>query len=148
MSVVVDRPPADDAVGTPPGTQPRRRRAWWRYLFPWTRTAVSAPLADDDLLIVNTTDEAWALSLGYRDLGTMPPRDRQVVNVVRQGLLHARRVGAPADTAPLTLALTPSVRAVEINCVVLQGMTLYHLAAIERPRAPRRVARRASGSSQ
>jgi len=144
MSVVVDRPPPDDAVGTPPGTEPRRRRAWWRYILPWTRTAVSAPVADDDLLIVNATDEAWALSLGYRDLGTMPPRDRQVVNVVRQGLLRARQVGAPVDTVPLTLALTPSVRAVEISGVVLQGVTLYHLAAIERPRARRRATRPAS----
>lgn len=129
MSVVVDRPPTGDAAKVPPRTAPRYRRAWWR--FPWTRTAVSGPVADDDLLIVNMTDELWALSLGYRDLGTMPPYERQEVNVVRKGLLSTRRVDPLADTEPLTLALTPAVRAVEIGAAVRHGVTVYHLRAIE-----------------
>lgn len=138
MSIVVERPPTDDAVESP-RTAPRRRRAWWRLRFPWTKTAVSAPVADDDLIIVNNTDEAWTLSLGYRELGTMPPHDRQEVNVVRQGLLRACQAGAAVAAGPLTLALTPAVRAVEINCVVLQGVPLYHLRAIKRPDVRRRT---------
>jgi len=106
---------------------------------------VSGPVADDDLLIVNMTDETWALSLGYRDLGSMPPYERQEVNVVRTGLLCARRVDTPADTDPLTLALTPTVRAVELGGAVRHGVTVYYLRAIERPKASRRIARPTGG---
>ena len=102
-------------------------------------------MADDDLLIVNMTDETWALSLGYRDLGTMPPYERQEVNVTRKGRLCARRVDAPADTDPLTVALTPAVRAVEIGGAVRHGVTVYHLSAIERSKARRRIARPGGG---
>ena len=144
MSIVVDYPPTKE-TGDPPQTAPRRRRAWWRFRFPWTRTAVSGPVADDDLLIVNMTDEAWALSLGYRDLGSLPPYERQEVNVARKGRLCARRVDPPADRDPLTLALTPTVRAVEIGGAVRHGVTVYHLRAIERSEASRRIARPAGG---
>lgn len=144
MSIVVDYPPTEE-TRDPPQTAPQRRRAWWRFRFPWTRTAVSGPVADDDLLIVNMTEETWALTLGYRDLGTMPPYDRQEVNVVRKGRLCAHRVDAPADTDPLTLALTPAVRAVEIGGAVRHGVTVYHLRAIERPKARRRASRPAGG---
>jgi len=65
--------------------------------------------------------------------------------MVRKGLLCAHRVDAPADTNPLTLALTPSARAVEIGGAVQHGVTVYHLRAIERPKASRRIARPAGG---
>ena len=137
MSVVLDRPPTDDAVDTPPETAPRLQRQWWRFRFPWVKTAVGAPTEDDDLLIVNATDEAWMLSLGYRTLGMVPPRVEWVVAIVRTGLLSARRVGAPVGTEYLTLSLTPAVRAVQIASTVLPGETSYILRVIERPRARR-----------
>lgn len=140
MSVVMDRPPVIEAepMEDPPETAPRRKRVWGRLLFPWLKTAIASPIEDDDLLIVNSTDDTWALSLGYHDLGSMPPRDRQVVSVVRKGRLQARQVGAARDAPALTLALTPSVRAVEISVTVLQGVALYHLGATERPPVSRR----------
>ncbi len=144
MSIIVDYPPSEE-THDPPQTAPRCRRACWRFRFPWTRTAVSGPVADDDLLIVNMTDEIWALSLGYRDLGSLPPYERQEVNVVRKGWLSARRVDQPAATDPLTLALTPTVRAVEIGAAVRHGVTVYHLRVIERSEASRRVSRPAGG---
>lgn len=66
MSVVMDWPPVVEAepVEDPLETAPRRKRAWGRLLFPWLKTAIE----DDDLLIVNSTDDTWALSLGYHDL--------------------------------------------------------------------------------
>lgn len=141
MPLVVDRPHTDDLVDMPPAppeTAPARRRVWGRLLFPWLRTAVGAPMADDDLLIVNATSLAWVLSVGYHTVGTMPPGDEQIVNVVRRGHLSAREAGSPADSA-LTLGLTPKVRAVEIGETVLGGTTLYDLKAIERRDArPRR----------
>lgn len=138
--------PVGLSIATPPAAirnVDRELRLLWlvarRFRFPWTRTAVSSPVADDDLLIVNMTEETWALSLGYHDLGTMPPYERQEVNVARKGRLYARRVAA--DTDPLTLALTPAVRAVEIGGAVRHGVTVYHLRAIERSKARRRIAR-------
>lgn len=141
MPIVVERPSTDDATEAPPATEPKLQRAWGRFLFPWLKTAVSGPMADDDLLIVNATDLAWALSIGYHELGTMPPHDEQVVNVVRRGQLCAREGGAPADSGTLMLALTPQVRAVEISGVVLQETTLYELKAIERREARPRQGR-------
>jgi len=65
--------------------------------------------------------------------------------MVRKGRLCAHRLDAPADTDPLTLALTPAVRAVEIGAAVWHGVTVYHLRAIERSEASRRNARPAGG---
>ena len=142
MPIVLDRPLTDDAVDMPPETAPRLQRQWWRYMFPWVKTAVGAPTEDDDLLIVNATDEAWMLSLGYRALGMVPPRVEWAITVARIGLLSARRVGAPVGTEYLTLSLTPTVRAVQIANTALPGETPYILRAIERPRTLR--ARRAA----
>jgi hypothetical protein len=111
-------------------------------MFPWVKTAVGAPTEDDDLLIVNATDEAWMLWLGYRSLGIVPPRVEWAITIARPGLLSARRVGAPVGTEYLTLPLTPAVRAVQIAGTLVAGETPYILRAIERPRALR--ARRAA----
>ena len=137
MPVVLDRPPTDDAVDMPPETAPQLRRQWWRYMFPWVKTAVGAPTEDDDLLIVNATDEAWILWLGYRSLGMVPPRLEWTITVARPGLLSARRVGAPVGTEYLTLSLTRAVHAVQIAPTVLPDETPYILRVIERPRARR-----------
>ena len=135
MPVVLDRPSTDDAVDMPPETAPQLRRQWWRYMFPWVKTAVGAPTEDDDLLIVNATDEAWILWLGYRSLGMVPPRLEWTMTVARPGLLSARRVGAPVGTEYLTLSLTRAVHAVQIAPTVLPDETPYILRVIERPRA-------------
>lgn len=132
MSIVLDRPPAEEAVpiDEPPPTQPRRRRQWWKWRFPWVKTAVGAPADDEPLLIVNATNEAWALSLGYRDLGVLPPHDEYSFEVVKVGLLSARQPNAAPGTPYLTLALTPRVSVVEIGARVVQGETLYGLSTV------------------
>ena len=137
MPVVLDRPPTDDAVDMPPETAPQLRRQWWRYMFPWVKTAVGAPTEDDDLLIVNATDEAWILWLGYRSLGMVPPRVEWAITVAKTGLLSARRLVAPVGTEYLTLSLTRAVRAVQIAGTVLPDETSYILRMIERPRTLR-----------
>lgn len=133
MSIVVDRPATEPAIDDPPPpTAPRRRRHWWRWRFPWVKTAVSAPLDDQPLLIRNRTDEAWALSLNYHDLGVLPPHDQYSFSVVKRGLLCARQPQAPIGTAYLTLALKSSISTVEIDCDLLQGQMLYDLRPLTR----------------
>lgn len=106
-------PPLADP-NAPPATDTRTRRRWWRFRFPWRRTAVSAPTNDDELLIDNTTDVPWALHLGYRNLGIIDPDSRALYRVVKSGLLSARRVDAPVGDGYLTLALPPGARIVQI----------------------------------
>lgn len=132
MSIVLDRPPAEEAerIEEPPPTEPRRRRQWWKWRFPWVKTAVGAPADDEPLLIVNATDVAWALSLGYHDLGVLPPRDEYSFEVVKAGLLSARQPNAAPGTPYLTLPLAPRVSVVEIGARVLQGETLYGLSVM------------------
>ena len=119
--------PEESPPETAPG--PRRGRPWWRFLFPWPRgrTRNAAPADDDALLVDNRTAEVWALHLGYRDLGTVPPHQRRRERVVKTGMLTARVVDAPVGTGYLTAWLTPSVRAVEIRGEPMRGQPLYEL---------------------
>ena len=143
MSIVLDRPPTYDEavpVDDPPPTQPQRRRQWWRWRFPWVKTAVGAPLGDEPLLVVNSTGESWALALGYHDLGVLPPHDQYAFEVSKAGLLSARQPNAPSGTPYLTLTLAPRISAVEIYGDTLAEATLYGLRIFTGRRArPRSV---------
>lgn len=105
-------PPVADPEA--PATRTRTRRRWWRFRFPWVKTAVSAPTDDDQLLIDNTTDREWAIHLGYRELGIVAPETRRLYRVVKQGTLSARRVDAPPGDSYLILHIRPNVHAVQI----------------------------------
>lgn len=138
MAIVVEPPPIKQDDDAPPRTKTRRRRHWWRWRFPWIKTAVSAPVDDEPLLIVNATDEAWALSLSYRDLGIVRSHEHRAVYVVRTGILQARRADAPGDEGYLTLPITHRTQAVQIACRVLDGEALYSLWPVERVQPPPR----------
>jgi hypothetical protein len=109
MSLAVESPPQ-----RPPQTGTRRRRRWFRFRFPWIKTAVSAPSDDDELLVLNQTDLGWLLHLGYRDLGAISPHDARLYRVVKAGLLTARQVDAPVGTEYLTMSLGPAIQVVAI----------------------------------
>jgi hypothetical protein len=139
MPAVLERPPAADRTipagspDKPPDTAPRRRRHWWRYLFPWIKTAVGAPIGDDALIIMNETDHAWACTIGFRSLGLVAPHADKAISVVRKGQLSARRADASADTSPLVVPMTPSVRVVQITCDVVGGIERYDIWALSGP---------------
>ena len=132
MPVVLDRPPVivDPPTDAAPPTAPRLRRQWWRFRFPWVKTAIGAPTSDDELLIDNATDDAWSLYLGYRDLGTVEPRDQRLVQVVKTGLFSARQSVAPAGTAYITIPIRPAVHTVRIRQERVDNNTLYDLQLI------------------
>lgn len=135
MSIVLDRPPTEYTVDEPPPTEPQRRRQWLKWRFPWVKTAVGAPAGEEPLLIVNSTAEAWALSLGYHDLGVLPPHEEYSFEVVKVGQFRARQPNAPSGTPYLTLSLRPAISAVEISGDTVQGETLYGLRVFTRPNA-------------
>lgn len=137
MAIIVEPPPGEEAMAAPPTTAPRRRRQWWRWRFPWVKTAVAAPFDDEVLLIVNTTDRPWIVSLGYRNLGLYQPYERHYAHVVRSGLLTARQPDASAGDGYLTLSISPAVYAVEIRCDVVAGERSYGLWVREEPRPGR-----------
>src|SRR5579883_1150491 len=139
MPAVLERPPELDRAipaglpDDPPETAPQRRRQWWRYLFPWLKTAVGAPIEDDALIIMNETDHPWACAAGFRSLVLVAPHADKATSVVRKGQLSARRADAPADTSPLVVAMTPSVRVVQITCDVVGGIERYNIWALSGP---------------
>jgi hypothetical protein len=139
MPAVLERPPAPERVipisspDEPPETGLRRRRHWWRYLFPWIKTAVGAPIGDDALIIMNETDHSWTCAVGFRSLGQVMPHADKATSVVRKGQLSARRADAPADANPLSVPMTPSVRVVQITCDVVGGIERYDIWALSGP---------------
>jgi hypothetical protein len=115
MPIVVDHPAsADRPPELSPQPSPRPRRSWWRFLFPWVRTAVGAPTDDDRLVVDNRTDFPWMIHLGYRRLGTVAPHTTLVEQVVKVGVLSARQADAPVGTEYLTIWLTPTAHVVQI----------------------------------
>ncbi len=82
------------------------------------------------MLIDNRTADAWALHLGYRDLGTILPHRKRHERVVKSGMLTARIAGAPTGTEYLTAYLTGGVRAVEIRSQMVRGERLYDLRLV------------------
>ncbi|MBV9281291.1 MAG: hypothetical protein JOZ41_14520 [Chloroflexi bacterium] len=115
MPIAVDHPAgADRSPELSPQPSPRARRSWWRFLFPWIRTAVGAPADDDRLIVDNRTDLAWMIHLGYRRLGRVAPHTTLAERVVKAGMLSARQADAPVGTEYLTIWLTPTTQVVQI----------------------------------
>lgn len=139
MPAILERPPildppnpAGEALEQPPRTATRRRRHWLRYLFPWVKTAIGAPIEDDALIIMNATGHTWSCAVGFRSLGLVAPHDDTAISVVRRGLLTARRLDVPDDD-PLALAMTPSVRVVQITSTVIGGAEVFTMWAVSSP---------------
>jgi hypothetical protein len=137
MPTLLERPPApqldEAAPSLIPEPAPQLQRHWWRFRFPWTKTAVGAPLGDEQLLIDNQTPEVWTLHLGYHALGPLAPHRQRYVTVATGGLLTARPLHAPVGTAYLTLYVVPAVRVVEIRAVGAKGAAQYELHAVRPP---------------
>ncbi len=133
----LERPPISEAEAVPPQSEPERRRAWWRFRFPWTKTAVGAPMADDELIIANATTDDWVLSLGLRQMGLIYGGELRHVTAARGSQLTARLATPRAGERPLTLALAPEVRAVLLSRIELPFISFYTMKAVSAEEALR-----------
>lgn len=136
MSTILERPPVLDQPPAgerddPPPTVSKPRRSWGRFLFPWLKTAVGAPMSGEELCIDNRTASAWSLHLKYHSLGIVEPFSQRVVQVVKAGQLSARPVDAPTGAGYLTAPIGPFVRAVEIHGALVLGEIMYDLRLVE-----------------
>lgn len=145
MPATLERPPTlappdpyGEALDDPPETATHRQRHWLRYLFPWVKTAVGAPIADDALIIMNETNYTWLCTAGFHTLGPVPPHEDKATSVVRKGTLTARRLDVP-DADPLTVAMTPSVRVVQIASDTIDGAEVFTMWAVSSPTHPTRI---------
>ena len=129
MPTLLDAPP--EGI---PQTKTDRRRL--RFRLPWTRTAVSAPTDDEDLLVVNETEVSWTLALGYRQLGVLGPKEHRRYHVLKLGMLTARRNGAPTGEEYLMLHISPAVEAVRI-VQLAKDLALFELQEVQRHQAAR-----------
>jgi hypothetical protein len=123
----------DDESTPETRTSPQSQRNWWRFRFPWVKTAVGTPTADDEtVLIDNLTDEEWVLHLSFHALGTVAPHRQQTIKIVKWQMLTARQFHAPLGTEYLTADLTPRVKAVEIRHDARHGQLAYYLHPVPR----------------
>lgn len=114
-TIYVD-PPIDEGPPTKavPGPEPHLQPNRWRFYFPWTKTAVSAPTYNGELLIANRTDQTWLVWHNYHSLGLLDAGKERRVRLVRAGTLSARQLVAAADSEYLLLSLGPNLLGVEI----------------------------------
>lgn len=137
-------PPAELTEQPPaaiPETAPQRQPNRWRYRFPWVKTAVGAPLYDDELLIDNRTPHAFALWHAYHALGVVDAHSQRTVRLVKSGLLSARQLIAPPGADYLLISLNPEARGVAICDISGGGEGYYDLrllgpGELRRPRLP------------
>jgi hypothetical protein len=133
MSIYVDWPDQLDlpsSLPPVPETAPQRQPNRWRYRFPWVKTAVSAPIYDDELTIDNQTDFTWQLWHDYHSLGLVPPRGLRRRRLVKAGTISARRLPAPTGEEYIFVSLNPT--AAEVRIVDLSaGESLHALEIIE-----------------
>lgn len=110
----------------------RARRGWPSKWLPWLRprTRNAADAADDELLIVNRTAEAWRIAAGFRDLGVAEPFQERRVHVVKAGTMTARQVDAPVGTDYLIAHLSADVRQVVLTRFLAHGQPFYELKAV------------------
>jgi hypothetical protein len=116
-----------------PQTAPQRQRALWRFRFRWRKTAVGAPVYNDELLIENLTGVAWRLWHGYHFLGTVAPGDSLPVRLTKSGLLSARQDQADPGTEYLLVQLTEASCGVQIAEVAEGKRVLFELRLMEEP---------------
>jgi len=121
-------PPPDHVLAPQP--DPKLQPNRWRFYFPWTKTAVSAPTYNGEILLANRTRRVWMVWHNYHNLGTIEPEEERRVRLVRTGTISARLFTGGADAEFILLPLTPTLQGVEI--VDMDGDEEYFtLRAIE-----------------
>lgn len=109
------------------------RRGWPLRWLPWVtpRTRVATDAADDELLVVNRTAEAWRIAAGFRDLGVAEPYQERRVHAAKSGILTARQVDAPVGTDYLVVHLSSDVERVVLTRFIAHGQPFYEFKAVQ-----------------